>query len=207
MNVSDTPATLLLIILNLLVSGYALYMDEGLIDRFSFRPRRILENREYYRLITAGFVHVGLAHLAFNMITLFFFGPLLEQALGTPGFLLVFFGSEVAAHGLSLAFHRNSPQYAAVGASGAVSGVLFGFILFEPTASIFLILFPIPIPAWLFAIAYVVLSIYAMRGRDAGMTGGIAHEAHIGGALAGLVLTILVEPRAVEIFLRQLGLG
>ncbi len=204
---ADAPVTLLLLIANVLVSGYTLLGNPGLIDRLSLKPRRMVQHGEYGRLFTAGFVHVGLAHLAFNMITLFFFGPVLEGLLGPGGFLLVYVGAELAAHGLSVALHRDNPHYAAVGASGAVSGVVFGFCLFYPLAPIYLFLIPIGIPAALFALLYVGFSIYAMQGgREQGMTGGIAHEAHIGGALGGLVLTILLEPRAVPIFLDQIGL-
>jgi membrane associated rhomboid family serine protease len=204
---SEAPVTLLLLIINVMVSGYALFMDESLLDRLSFRPRQILADRQYYRLITAGFIHVGLAHLAFNMITLFFFGRVLEMLLGPLRFLILYFGAELAAHALTLVLHRKNESYAAVGASGAVSGVVFGFCLFFPFERIYLFFIPVGIPAVLFAVLYVALSIYAMKqaSRD-GMTGGVAHEAHVGGALGGLLLTILLEPRALPIFLGQLGL-
>ena len=204
---SATPVTLILLVINVLVSLYALFSDPALIDRLSFKPRQILEGGEYYRMITGGFVHGGLGHLLFNMITLFFFGPTLEVLLGSGKFLLVYFGAELAAHGLSLALHKNNPNYAAVGASGAISGIVFGFCLFYPLEKIYLFIIPIGIPAVIFAIGYVVISIFAMRrAREQGQLGGIAHEAHIGGAIGGLLLTILLEPRAITIFLRQLGL-
>lgn len=200
----ETPWTTLLLLLNLLVSGYALLVEPSLIDRWAFRPLHILRGYEYYRMITAGFVHVGWAHLAFNMITLFFFGRPMEVLLGPARFLLIYLGALVAGHGLSLWLHRNRPTYAAVGASGAISGLLFGYCLFFPFDRIYLFFFPVGIPAVLFAIGYVVLSIYAVqRGIE---EGGIAHEAHLGGALGGLLLTLLLEPRALPIFLRQLGL-
>lgn len=200
----ETPWTTLLLLLNLLLSGYALLVEPSLIDRWAFRPLHILRGYEYYRMITAGFVHVGWAHLAFNMITLFFFGRPMEVLLGPARFLLIYLGALVAGHGLSLWLHRNRPTYAAVGASGAISGLLFGYCLFFPFDRIYLFFFPVGIPAVLFAIGYVVLSIYAVqRGIE---EGGIAHEAHLGGALGGLLLTLLLEPRALPIFLRQLGL-
>ncbi len=202
---SQAPVTLLLLIVNVLVSVYALYFDQTLIDRLSFKPRRILEHGEYQRLITGGFVHVGLWHLLFNMITLYFFGPWLEVILGPGKFLLLYFGAELAAHGLTLVLHRNNPRYAAVGASGAISGVLFAFCLFRPFDSICLF-FALCMPAIVFALLYVVFSIYAMKQgqREGGMTGGIAHEAHLGGALGGLLLTVLLEPRSLEIFIGSL---
>ena len=199
---------MLLLAANVLISGYALFSDPSLIERLSFRPQRILRNGEWWRLFTGGFVHAGLAHLAFNMITLYFFGPQLEAGVFGPArFLLLYFGSELAAHGLSLAMHHDDPHYAAVGASGAVSGVIFAFCLFRPFAMLG-VFFVIPMPAIVFAVVYVVGSIWAMRqaeGRQ-GLTGGIAHEAHLGGALAGLLLTVVLEPRALGIFLQQIGL-
>jgi membrane associated rhomboid family serine protease len=201
MDFSQTPVTLLLLIVNALVSTYALFFDTSLMDKLSFRPQRILEHGEYQRLITGGFVHVGLWHLAFNMMTLYFFGPVLELTLGPGKFLLLYFGAELAAHGLSLALHRHNPQYAAVGASGAVSGVVFAFCLFRPLDDVCLF-FALCMPAILFAVIYVAGSIYAMKhARDQGMTGGIAHEAHVGGALGGVLLTVLLEPDVIPIFL------
>lgn len=186
-----------------MVSLYALYFDQELIRRLAFRPTEILQNRQYYRMLTAGFVHGSMAHLAFNMITLFFFGPVLEVQLGSVAFLVVYFGAELAAHGLTLVLHRKSASYAAVGASGAISGVVFSFCLFHPFERIYLF-FAIGIPAWLFAVGFVVFSIMAMRKQDEA-PGGIAHEAHLGGAIGGLLLTILMEPAALEIFLGQMG--
>jgi membrane associated rhomboid family serine protease len=204
---SETPVTLLLLLVNALVSGYALFFDHTLVDRLAFKPREILKQGEYQRLITAGFVHVSLSHLAFNMITLYFFGRYVELLIGPGRFLILYFGAELAAHGLSLFLHRRRADYAAVGASGAVSGVLFGFCLFRPFEKIYFFFIPIGIPAVVFAVVYVLLSMYAMRhAREGGMTGGIAHEAHLGGAIGGLILTVLLEPRSLELFLRQIGI-
>lgn len=200
---TDAPVTLLLLIINVLVSGYALLVDPSQVDRLSFQPHAILKGKQYWRMITAGFVHVGFGHLAFNMITLYFFGPLLEVLLGSIDFAVLYFGSELAAHGLTLALHHDNESYAAVGASGAVSGVLFGYCLFFPFQKIY---FFGVIPMWsiVFAIGYVVVSVYAINRRmEGGAVGGIAHEAHLGGALGGLLLTIILEPRATEVFLNN----
>ena len=204
MNFTDTPVTLILLLLNVLVSGYALLQDGSLIDRLGFRPVRIGEQGEWYRFITAGFVHGGLAHLAFNLITLYFFGPLLEMVLGPLNFIVLYFGSELAAHALTYWFHRGNEDYNAVGASGAISGIVFAFCLFAPFEKLYLF-FAIPVPAIVFAVGFVAVSIYAMN-RTRGRLGGIAHEAHLGGALGGVVQTILLEPRALQVFLSHFGL-
>lgn len=206
-DLSAAPVTLILLVLNVLVSGYALLVDASLIDRLAFKPQRILKEGEYYRMVSAGFVHAGIAHLAFNMITLYFFGPVLEYRLGPGQFLLLYFGSELAAHGLTLALKARTPGYAAIGASGAVSGVVFAFCLFYPLEYLYLF-FALPIPAIVFAVGYVLISVYAMQNPagQRGATGGIAHEAHVGGAIAGLIITLLMQPAALGIFLQQIGL-
>lgn len=199
----ETPITLALLIINVALSGYALMADPSLIRDLSFRPRRIVDHGEYYRLISAGFIHGGIGHLAFNMITLYFFGPQLEGVLGPGKFLLLYFGSEMAAHGLTFAMHRNDPNYASIGASGAISGVLFAFCLFAPFAMLYVFL-AIPMPAIVFAVLYVVVSLYAIGQRETGAMGGIAHEAHLGGAIGGILLTIVLEPRSIQAFLRSI---
>jgi membrane associated rhomboid family serine protease len=197
----ESPVTLILLVLNGLVGFYTLSMDASLVDRWAFKPYHVKHRGEYWRLLTAGFVHVGLAHLAFNMLTLFFFGPTIEQILGSAGLVAVYFGSEVTANLATMLRYSNNPAYSAVGASGAVSGVVFAYCLFFPFNMLYLFL-AIPIPAILFAIGYVALSIYsAKQGGD-----NIAHEAHLGGAIGGVVLTIILEPRAVASFLGQIGL-
>lgn len=200
----QSPITLALLLLNVSISGYAMLEDVSLIDELSFRPVRIQENNEYYRFLTAGFVHGGGAHLAFNMITLYFFGPQLERILGPAAFLVLYFGSELTAHGLTFLYHRTDPHYAAVGASGAISGVLFAFCLYAPLRMLG-VMMVIPMPAIVFAVLYVVISVYAIGNTEPGAPGGIAHEAHLGGALGGVILTILLDyPRPINAFLREM---
>ncbi|MEM6289372.1 MAG: rhomboid family intramembrane serine protease [Bacteroidota bacterium] len=196
------PVTSFFLLLNVAVGVYTLFVNPGLIDRWAFKPFRVIREREWSRWLTAGFVHVGGMHLLFNMVTLYYFGPPIEGALGSLSFLVIYLGSELTANALTYWRHKDNPAYSAVGASGAISGVLFSFCLFEPFAMLG-IMFIIPMPAIVFAVLYVVLSIYAAKRE----VGRIAHEAHLGGALGGLVLTILVYPPVIGIFLGQLGLG
>jgi membrane associated rhomboid family serine protease len=197
----DSPVTLLLMAINVLVGFHSLFVDPSTVGRLAFRPA-LVRRGEWWRFFTAGFAHVGGAHLLFNMVTLFFFGPVIEQILGPIGYLVVYVGSDLAANALTYWRHRNNPSYSAVGASGAVSGVLFSFCLFFPLEKIY-IFFAIPMWAIVFAVVYIVGSVYA-----AGQGGGrVAHEAHIGGALGGLALTLLLFPEAIQIFLSQIGLG
>ncbi len=194
----DAPITVLLLISMIMVSGFVLFGNPFLMDRLGFRPTRIVQ--EPYRYITGGFVHVSLTHLLLNAVTLYFFGPLLELRLGSTKYLILYFGSLLCAHVLTHIQHRNNAGYNAVGASGAISGVLFAFVLFAPYELIYFFGI-VPIPAILFAVLFVGGSIYAMK-TDRSF--GIAHEAHLGGAAGGVLLTVVLEPRALSIFFNQL---
>jgi len=194
----DTPITTLLLVSIALVSGYTLFANPQLIDQLGFRPTRI--NQEPYRYLTGGFVHVSLTHLLFNVITLYFFGPLLEIQLGSIKYLALYFGALLCAHALTHYRHRSNGGYNAVGASGAISGVLFAFVLYAPYELIY-IFAVIPIPAILFAFIFVGGSIYAMKSER---SFGIAHEAHLGGAIGGVLLTIILEPGIIPSFLNRL---
>ncbi|MEO0558531.1 MAG: rhomboid family intramembrane serine protease [Bacteroidota bacterium] len=195
----NAPITSVLLLANVLVGIYTLSANPELIDRWAFKPYRVIREKEWSRWVTAGFVHAGFMHLAFNMWALFLFGPYVETRIGPVRYALMYLGAELAANALTYWKHRDSPSYSAVGASGAISGVLFAFCLFEPFSVLQLIIPPIPVWAIVFAFFYVAISIYASsRGG-----GRIAHEAHLGGALGGLVLTILLYPAAVSIFVEQ----
>ena len=196
------PVTTFFLILNVAVGAYTLLVDPTLIDRWAFKPFQVVREREWSRWLTAGFVHVGAMHLLFNMVTLYYFGPVIETLLGPLRFLAIYLGSELTANALTYWRHKDNPAYSAVGASGAISGILFSFCLFQPFAMLG-VMFIIPMPAILFAVLYVVLSIYASKRE----VGRIAHEAHLGGALGGLILTSILYPPVIGIFLSQLGLG
>jgi membrane associated rhomboid family serine protease len=137
------------------------------------------------RMISSGFLHADLTHLAFNMLTLFFFAPVVIMYLDSFYFLLIYMGSLIFGNLLTLLFHKDDYSYRAIGASGAVTGVLYSAIMFEPNMTINFF-----IPAWLFGIIYLLFSIYGMRAkRD-----NIGHTAHFGGAIGGYVITIAAVP-------------
>ncbi len=200
----EAPFSLFLLLINILIGVYAISKDPSLVGRMAFTPSRIRDHGEYYRVITGSFVHAGPGHLAFNMITLFYFGPYLELTLGSWRFLVVYFGAGLAASILSYLMHRTDDKYSAVGASGSIAGLVFAFCLFKPFYYIVLF-FVLPLPAWFFAIAFVVFSVYAMRRKFDGEMGRIAHEAHLGGALGGALITILVRPDVLPMFLGPIG--
>jgi len=205
LSLTTTPLTVLLLMSNVAISLYALFQDQGLIERWAFTPNRVYRNGEWYRLISGGFLHGSIAHLAFNMITLYFFGPILEIVLGSVHFGMVYVGALLIAHLFLYAKYREDPEYVAVGASGAISGVLFGFCMFFPFEKIYLFLIPIGIPAFLFAVGFAGFSYWASnQPTKTGVFGRVAHEAHLGGALGGLILTVIFEPRVLPGLIRQI---
>jgi membrane associated rhomboid family serine protease len=183
--------SLVIIIVNVIFS-YKGLKDRAFFDRYAFVVERILLFKEYWRLITSGFLHVSWKHLLFNMISLLMFSFLLEADLGSVQFLVLYFGSLLGGDLLSLFIHRHNSDYSSVGASGAICGVIFAAIALYPGMSISL-LGIIPIPGWLYGIAYVLFAIYGIKSRN----DNIGHDAHLGGALVGMLIAIIMEPQAM----------
>lgn len=184
-----TPVTLVVIVVTTLLSIYA-FGNAAFLRRRLFATGPILERRQWDRLVSSGFLHGGYAHLFFNMYTLWSFGRVLEFVHGPWAFLVIYFAAIVGGNLVSLWLHRHEPHYRALGASGGVSGVIFAVIFLFPQGDIQLMLIPIPIPSWLFAIGFVVGSYLALRGR----VGNIGHDAHLGGALCGLAAAVALFP-------------
>lgn len=184
--------TLLLIIANVIFS-YKGLNNHSFLDRYNFEIEKILVYKDYKRLVTSGFLHVSWLHLGFNMLSLYFFSGGIEATLGPGYFLLIYICSLVGGNLLSLLLHRHDSTYSSVGASGAVTGVMFAAIALFPGMGIGFFLLPISIPGWLYGLAYVLYSIYGIRsGRD-----NIGHDAHLGGGLIGLLLAILLQPSSL----------
>jgi membrane associated rhomboid family serine protease len=182
----------------LLVTGYVTYKgitDSRYFARYAFQVDGILVHKEYKRLITSGFLHTGWMHFIFNMLTLYCFSASLESALGIVTLLALYFGSMIGGNLLALYVHRNHPDYTAVGASGAVSGMVFAAIALFPGMQLGLLFIPFHIPGWAFGVLYVLYCIYGIRSqRD-----NIGHEAHLGGGLIGMLIAIAVFPYVLSI--------
>ena len=194
------PAALAILAVNIGLGLYGLFVDQRLIEKLLFRPFEFARKRNRFTAITSGFVHADLPHLIFNMITFWFFGTPLERRIGMPLFLLLYFAALLLSLAGTLRKHRNDPQYATLGASGAISAVLFAYIVYFPTSKLMILPIPVPIPAPLFAVAYLVYSVWSARQNR----GRINHEAHLDGALFGLAFVALTDPgaypRALEMF-------
>lgn len=145
---------------------------------------------EHYRMFTSAFLHADISHLAFNMLTLYFFAPEVSNFLGNGAFLLIYFASLLFGSLLTLVLHKNDYSYRAIGASGAVTGILYSAILIHPEMDLFLFFIPIPIPAYIFGIGYLLYSIYGIRAKN----DRIGHTAHFGGAIGGLIFTLIKDP-------------
>src|SRR3954469_19003511 len=144
-----------------LVSWLA-FRNPVLEEKYIFEPRAILARREYYRLISSGFLHSGWWHLFLNMVSLFLFGAQIELYYGAGNFLLIYFGAIVGGNLLSLYFHRHH-EYSSYGASGGVCGIVFAYLMLFPGANIQRFLMPVPIPGWVYAIAFMIASFTAMK--------------------------------------------
>ena len=182
------------------ISILGMYRMPKLIDWCLFRPYFFLRRKQYRTIITSGFIHADLAHLLFNMFTFYFFAFPMEEYIGTISFLILYLVGLVLSHSCTYWKHKDNLEYASLGASGAISAVLFAYIVYFPTSEIFIMPIPVPIPAALFAVGYVTYSYWA----SAQSRGRINHDAHLCGALSGLAFVAVTEPsafvRLVDVF-------
>jgi membrane associated rhomboid family serine protease len=178
-----------LIIANFLFS-YKGFKEDLFFERYKFEVDPILRGKDYLRILSSGFLHVGWVHFGFNMFTLYAFSNNVELSLGYFNFLFVYFASLIGGNLLALFIHRNHGDYSAVGASGAVCGVVFASIALQSGMKVGL--FDFYIPSWLYGILYVLFTIYGIKSqRD-----NIGHEAHLGGALVGMLCVLALKPAA-----------
>jgi membrane associated rhomboid family serine protease len=224
--------TILILLLTILVSLLG-FMSRPFIEATVLRPYQIARGQDFFTLIMSGFVHASFGHIFFNLLTLFYFGPQLEQAIGTKLFLLLYLaGLLVSALGTVMK-HRDEPQYASLGASGAILAVLFASIAYFPQQSIYFMMVPVPVPTPLFAVGYLVFSYLASRqaavppppayppppapvaAPDGSYTpvpspevprrSRVNHDAHIFGALTGLVFVWVQNPERFQAMLHYFG--
>lgn len=168
--------------------SYRGFTRPGFRDRYIFSPIRILWDRQYYRLLSCGFLHFNWLHLLFNMLSLYSVGMAIEMAFGIHVFLIIYLGSIVGGSLLSLYLHRNHHSYLALGASGGVCGIIFAYIFLFPGS--WMSFFFIPLPSWLYAILFILIAFFGLRNR----MGNIGHDAHLGGAIIGLLITTALRP-------------
>ena len=186
----ETPLTMSIIGANVMVSMLAFsvpkVMEVGMLV-----PYRTWREKTWFELITSGFLHGSFGHLLFNMFTFYFFGSVMEQVIGITHLGLLYVTGLLASSVPSLIKQKNNPNYATIGASGAVESVLFAFILLFPLEPIYIMFIPIGIPAVLFAVSFVIYSVYASKRE-----GTVNHEAHLAGAAWGIIYMLVFVPSA-----------
>lgn len=169
-----------------------LFTAPAIIEKSLFRPFWFLRAKQYATVVTSGFVHADMGHLFFNMVTFWFFAFPMEAHIGTFAFVLLYLLGLLLSHACTYFKHRNDQDYASLGASGAISAVLFAFIVYFPTTTLIILPIPVPIPAALFAVGYVAYSYWASKQQR----GRINHDAHLCGAVSGLLFVALTDPGA-----------
>ena len=186
------PVTIAIIVINVLFSMKG-FNDYSFFEKYKFNIGGIRRG-EQVRIVSSAFLHANVPHLFFNMLTLYFFANPVIFQLGALNFVIIYVGSLLLGNLLSYYFHKDEYHYSAIGASGAVSGILYAAILLQPEMSLYLMFIPIPIPAYVFGIGYLFYSIYGMKsGRD-----NIGHDAHFGGAIGGYVITLAMVPILIQ---------
>jgi membrane associated rhomboid family serine protease len=192
--------TIVIIAANVIMS-FKGFEDRLFFEKYKFNVGNI-KRGEQIRMFSSVFLHVDTQHLIFNMITIYFFADSVINELGAFNFIIIYIASLVFGNLLSLYFHKEEYWYSAVGASGAVTGVLYAAILLRPDMSLYMFFVPIPIPGYIFGIGYLAYSIYGMKNR----IGNIGHDAHFGGAVGGYLITLILMPSLFKTDLGHIGL-
>lgn len=177
-----------IILLNVMCSYYG-FKNSSFFNRYKFYVDRITKG-DTIRLWSSGFLHVDTTHLVFNMFTLFIFGRVVLLQLGAPLFVGLYLFSLFVGNYFTFRNHIRESHYTAVGASGAVSGIVYASILLFPEMKLALLIFPIPLPGYVFGIGYLLYSLFGMKKQ----LGNIGHAAHFGGAIAGLLGVLVLKP-------------
>jgi membrane associated rhomboid family serine protease len=179
------------------------FNNEGIYGKWMLHPYSIYRKKNVFTLITSGLIHKDWMHLIFNMLSYFFFAFMLETRIGHWQFGVLYVASLVLSDLPSVAKHKNDYWYHSLGASGAVSAVIFSFIVYEPMTKMMIMPLPIPIPALLFGVLYLVYCHYASKhARD-----NVNHDAHFFGALCGVFITAILHPEVLPQFIHQLSAG
>lgn len=192
-------ATLVILVVTIIVSVIGLGSPR-FVERSVLRPYLVARGTGYGGLLTSGFVHANVGHMIFNLITFYSFGFQLERVIGSIKLVVLYFSALLISGAGTVVKHRDDPAYASLGASGAILGVLFASILYFPRRSLYILPFPIPIPAPLFAVGYLAFSWYSSRTQR----GQINHDAHIFGALTGIAFVLATDPTTFMSIVRSL---
>lgn len=190
--------TIIIIIITAIISLIA-FQNEQILNKLMLWPAIMKSPIEMYRLLTAGFVHADTMHLAFNMLTLYFFGEILESALGTNMFVLLYVLGIIVASIPSTIKQRDNPNYRSLGASGGVAAIVFAMIYIAPWSKLYLF-FALPVPSIVFALGYLIYTAYMAKKGGA----RVNHDAHLWGSIFGIVFMLVIDPSHGALFIDQL---
>jgi len=198
----EAPVATFIFIITIITTLLA-FSNENLYGKLMLHPYSVYRGTNVYTLITSGLIHKDWMHLIFNMLSYYFFAFQLEQTIGHWQFGVLYMASLVLSDLPSVVKHKDDFWYNSLGASGAISAVIFSYILYSPMSMMLIMPLPIPIPAIIFGVLYLVYCSYASRySRD-----NINHDAHLFGALCGVFITIILNPKVVPIFVQQITMA
>ena len=189
----DMNIVLIVIILANVIASITAFNDRSFFEKYKFQIGPI-KRGEKIRMFSSAFLHVDYVHLLLNMYVLYIFAPMILDNLGEVKFVILYVGSLLAGNFLSLKYHENENYYSAVGASGAVAGIVYAAIMLNPNMRLFMFPLPIPIPGYIFGIGYLLYSMYGMKKQ----LGNVGHAAHLGGAIGGYGLMLLLYPQIFQ---------
>jgi membrane associated rhomboid family serine protease len=196
---TEAPVACAIFAITIAISLIA-FSSDLVYDKFILHPYNVSKGKQLYTLITSGFIHVDYMHLFFNMLSYYFFAFSLERAMGHWQFALLYILSLILSDLPSVAKHKDDYGYRSLGASGAISAVIFSSILYNPLASMMIMPLPIPIPAIIFGALYLVYCSYASKRQ----LGNINHDAHLFGAISGIVITVVLVPGILPVFIHEI---
>lgn len=169
------------------------FKDQYFFNKYKFEINSIKKG-EKIRMLSSGFLHVDYNHLFLNLFTLYIFSGQVISRVGSLNYLIIYIISLYVGNYFALKFHEKEPYYSAVGASGAVTGIVYSSIILYPEMKLIMLFLPIPLPAYIFGICYLLYSIYGMNKN----LGNIGHTAHFGGAIGGLLITLIIKPEIID---------
>lgn len=199
MDFVNAPSATVIFFATIGISLYTLYKNNNLLYAWILSPRKVYYEKQYHLMITSGFLHADIMHLMFNMFTFFFFAFSLEAAIGTLNFLIIYFGCMILSVISTVIRKKDDYGYSSLGASGAISGVVFASVMVSPNSTMMILPIPIPMPAYIFAVLYLVWSYFAAKKAN----DMINHEAHFWGALAGVILMLILVPGILQHFINS----
>lgn len=195
----STPVSSIIFLFTIITSLYAMYGNQGVYRNLMLHPYSFTRGKNQFTIITSGFIHADMNHLLFNMFSYFFFAFSLERIVGHWQFAVIYLGGLIFSDVSTIIKNRNNIQYYSLGASGAISAILFSYILFDPLTKIYFLFIPIGIPAYLFALLYLGYCVYASRNQY----DNVNHDAHFWGAVTGLLITGILFPGVIQYFIQR----